>query len=219
MRLRLRQSLNSGQNESRREGLATGIIKEMRKAVRIIMIRDNQLLVMNRNKFGHQYYALVGGGIDVGETAEQALVREVKEETSLNLSRFRPVFIEEAGVPFGTQYVYICDYPGGEAALPDDSPEAQINKLGSNLYKVEWLPLDKLKDSAFLSETLKLAIMNGLKNGWPEQPINIHPRPVQRRSKMARKRDRAFALTMAVFLLYHGHLALVSTFLAATFLP
>jgi 8-oxo-dGTP pyrophosphatase MutT (NUDIX family) len=132
------------------------------------------MLAMHRNKFGQQYYALVGGGIDSGETPEQALVREVKEETSLNISRYRMVFVEEAGDPFGTQYIYLSDYPGGEASLPDSSPEAAINKLGKNLYDVQWLPLDKLKTVPFLSETLKLAILDALKNGWPDEPVTIH---------------------------------------------
>ena len=70
----------------------------MRKAVRVIMLRDNNMLAMHRNKFGQQYYALVGGGIDSGETPEQALVREVKEETSLNISRYRMVFVEEPAI-------------------------------------------------------------------------------------------------------------------------
>jgi 8-oxo-dGTP diphosphatase len=146
----------------------------MRQAVRAIIIRDNQLLVMHRNKFGQEYYSLVGGGVDLGETPEQALVREVKEETSLVISRYRLVFIEEAGHPFGTQLIFVADYPGGEAVLPEESPEAAINKLGKNLYKVEWLPLGQLKDSQFLSETLKNAILHALEQGWPTEPIKIH---------------------------------------------
>ena len=41
--------------------------------VRAIVVKENKLLVMHRNKFGHEYDTLVGGGIDVGETPEQAL--------------------------------------------------------------------------------------------------------------------------------------------------
>ena len=44
----------------------------MRTAVRAIVIKDQSLLVMHRNKFGQEFYALVGGGVDYGESAEQA---------------------------------------------------------------------------------------------------------------------------------------------------
>ena len=55
----------------------------MRTAVRAIIIKDNNLLVMHRNKFGNEYLTLVGGGVELNETKEQALVREVIEETSI----------------------------------------------------------------------------------------------------------------------------------------
>lgn len=146
----------------------------MRKAARAIIILDNNLLVMHRNKFGHEYYTLVGGGVDVGETPEDTLVREVTEETSLRLTQFRHVFIEHADEVFGDQYIYLCEFPGGTVALPDDSDEAQINQLGKNLYTPMWLPLDKLPTVEFLSERLKQAILDGIKNGWPETPRELN---------------------------------------------
>ena len=52
----------------------------MRMAARLVMVRDNHLLVMHRNKFGSEYYALIGGGVDPGESPSDALMREVKGE-------------------------------------------------------------------------------------------------------------------------------------------
>src|SRR5438105_15315498 len=100
----------------------------MRKAVRAIVIKDDYLLVMKRNKFGSEYYTLIGGKIDLNETPEQAIIREVKEETGLDVGNPRLLYIEEAGVPFGTQYIYWCDLVrDGEPKLDSHSPEAPIH--------------------------------------------------------------------------------------------
>ena len=145
----------------------------MRKAVRAIVIHDGKLLVMHRNKFGQLYDALVGGGIDVGETAEQALVRELDEETGVRISNARLVFVEEAGDPYGTQYIFLCDYAGGEPALRPDSIEAKIDEMGKNLYRPGWLPLAELAGTNFLSARLKTAILQAVQNGFPSAPQTL----------------------------------------------
>lgn len=145
----------------------------MRRASRAIIFRGNNLLVMHRNKFGHEYDTLVGGNVEIGESIEQSLVREVREETSLELKNFRCVFVEDAGTMYGVQYVYLCDDPGGEVSLPEDSDEAQINKAGKNLYEPKWLPLSKLHDAPFVSEVLKQAILDGVRQGFPETPRQL----------------------------------------------
>ena len=139
----------------------------MRQAVRAIVIHDNKLLVMHRNKFGQQYYTLVGGGVGLGESPQQALVREIYEETGIQVTNPRHVFEEHAGDPYGTQHIFLCDYAGGEPALHPNSEEAKINKLGANLYTPMWLPLADLPGQPFVSERLKAAILDGLKNGFP----------------------------------------------------
>lgn len=147
----------------------------MRKAVRAIIVKDDALLVMHRNKFGEQYYTLIGGGIWLGESPEHAIAREVKEETTVDIANPRLVFIEEAGVPYGNQYIYLCDYVSGEVSLPAESTEAKIHALGKNLYVPMWLPLAKLPSVPFLSETLKQVLVNALAHGFPQQPQTIVP--------------------------------------------
>ena len=82
----------------------------MRQAVRAIIVRDGHLLVIHRNKFGQEYYTLPGGGIDPGETAEHALLREIHEETTLSAVNPRLVIVEDSGDPYGMQYIYLCQY-------------------------------------------------------------------------------------------------------------
>ncbi len=145
----------------------------MRKAVRAVVVKDDALLVMHRNKFGEEYYTLIGGGIDVGETPEQALMREVHEETSLSLSNSRLVYVEKAGDPYGDQFIYLCNYASGAVALPAESTEARIHALGANLYEPVWLPIKKLADVSFVSEALKGALIKALAQGFPSQPQTI----------------------------------------------
>jgi ADP-ribose pyrophosphatase YjhB (NUDIX family) len=154
-------------------GFYAGVIARpmtMRKAVRAVIIKDKQLLVMHRNKFGTEYETLPGGNIEVGETHEQAVSREVDEESSIAIANPRLVFVEEAGDPYGTQYIYLCDYVSGEAQLRPYSEEAHINKLGQNLYEPRWVDIDKLPQLPFLSEKLKAAILQALATGFPSEP-------------------------------------------------
>lgn len=145
----------------------------MRRAVRAIVIKDGNLLVMHRNKFGKEYETLPGGNIEVGESPEQALLRELGEETSVVVETDRLVFVEHAGDPYGTQYIFLCKYVSGEPTLAPDSEEALINKLGQNLYEPKWVAIQDLPNLPFLSEKLKQAIINAVATEFPIQAIEF----------------------------------------------
>lgn len=145
----------------------------MRTAVRAIIIKNDNLLVMNRNKFGTVYDTLPGGNIEVGETPEQALYREVQEETMVEFANPRLVFIEHAGQLYGDQYIFLCNYLRGEPQLHPQSEEISINELGKNLYKPMWLPFSKLATAPFLSDKLQQRLLEGHNNGWPEKPVEF----------------------------------------------
>lgn len=141
--------------------------------MRAIVFNDNKMLVMKRNKFGSQYCTLPGGGVNINETPDEALYRELQEETGIQVGKSRLVFVEQAGEPYGTQYVYLVDYIDGEPAIQPHALEAKINALGKNLYKPVWLPISELQSSNFLSERLKKAILSGIKQGFPEKVHEI----------------------------------------------
>ena len=145
----------------------------MRKAVRAIVIHDDQILVMHRNKFGEEYDTLPGGNIELGETAEQALYREVEEETMVVFQNPKFVALEHSGDPYGDQYIYLCEYVSGEPQLRPDAEEQAINQMGKNLYNPAWLKLDELASRPFLSQNLKNFILQSVKEGWPTSAVEI----------------------------------------------
>lgn len=146
----------------------------MRRAARAIIIRNNsELLVMHRNKFGTEYDTLPGGNVEMGETIEQALFREVSEETQVVFDEPRLTILEHAGVPYGDQYIFLCQYVSGEPQLHPDSEEEHINKLGKNLYKPDWVSIKDLSSRPFMSEKLKIQILDCVENGWPAVPVEL----------------------------------------------
>lgn len=56
-----------------------------REAVRGIIIRDNKILMIYSKRDGD--YKFPGGGVDEGETFEETLIREVKEESGASVTR------------------------------------------------------------------------------------------------------------------------------------
>jgi 8-oxo-dGTP diphosphatase len=145
----------------------------MRKAVRAIVIKNDHLLVMSRDKFGEKYETLPGGNIEFNESPEEALFRELYEETTIEVQNPRLVIVEHAGLPWGTQYVYLCEYVSGEPTLSQNSEEYLISQLGKNIYEPRWLPLSDLSNMTFRSENLKKTLLHQIANGWPDAAVEI----------------------------------------------
>lgn len=143
-----------------------------RQLARAVIIKEDKLLVMFRNKFGNKYVTLPGGRIEMGETAEQAVLRKIREEAMIEVANPRLVFIDQAEF-YGDQMIYYCEYLSGEPKIDPATHEAAINKLGKNLYEPGWLPLDDLPATKFLSPELRDAIIDAEANGWPDSVIKF----------------------------------------------
>jgi 8-oxo-dGTP diphosphatase len=78
-----------------------------RTATAIIELEDLLLLIKRDTVPFKGYWALPGGRLDPGETVEQTIVREVKEETGLDVEVVRKIGeYHEQGVQEGVEYDY-----------------------------------------------------------------------------------------------------------------
>ena len=80
------------------------------KRVTAIIVRDGKMLLIHRFKNGNDYWVVIGGGVEEGETLEVALEREVLEECGRKLLHFQ--FLgEKAAVIHDHEeihYFYLC---------------------------------------------------------------------------------------------------------------
>ncbi len=152
----------------------TRILRPMRQAVRAIIIEDDKILVMHRDKYGDKYFTLVGGRINDGETQEQALVREIREETGMRVIAARPVYIEEHPSPYNEQTIYLCNVaPHGDAAIQEASEEAVMNQYGMNTHQPYWVSVGSFGKLPFRTPQLQEAIVKAFKKGFPPQPVKL----------------------------------------------
>ena len=56
-----------------------------RPSARAVILRDGKVAMVHSRRFG--YYKFPGGGIEAGETPEEAMIRETREETGLTVRR------------------------------------------------------------------------------------------------------------------------------------
>ena len=146
----------------------------MSKAVRAIIFKEDKMLVMQRNKYGSQYYTLVGGQVTEGEELEEALVREVKEETSLDVTAYQLVYTESHPAPYNEQYIYLCEVASTDnLAISEGAEEDRLNKLDMNIHKPLWVEIRNFATLQFRTPQLQTALLKALKDGFPEQPVSL----------------------------------------------
>lgn len=148
-----------------------------------IIIKDSSLLVMWRSHNGQEYYAFPGGGVEKGEGVEEAVIREVGEETTVNVGLKQLLYKISYSDTGDKQYFYLCDYVSGEPKLAPDSPEEQRNKEGINLFRPMWLPLDSLPKTLLYPLEVRDWLIEDIANGLPRDPRIVSMVFSERRQK------------------------------------
>ena len=115
-----------------------------------IVFKDEKLLAIKRVKKDQEYYVFPGGHIDNGETARDATVREVKEETDVDVAPVRLLykykFFNRKGNPRanGMQSFYLCNYVDG-TPQPTDAEEYTDTTRDNGTYEPTLLDIETLK--------------------------------------------------------------------------
>jgi len=99
----------------------------------VIVRRPGEILMTRKAEWPEGRYSLVAGFLDMGECLEEAVVREVREETGVEITNLR--YIGSQSWPFPSQLMagYVADYAGGEICIEE-----------KELEDVRWFPVDEL---------------------------------------------------------------------------
>jgi len=97
--------------------------------------RDEEILLAQHTKHRNSVYTVLAGFVEVGETLEQTVAREVMEESGLKVKNLRYVSSQPWPFPQSLMMAFMADYDSGEVTI--DPKEL----LDAGWYHFDALPL------------------------------------------------------------------------------
>jgi NAD+ diphosphatase len=99
----------------------------------VLVRRPGELLLIRKSIWPAGRYSLVAGFVDFGECLEEAVAREVLEETGVHVRNVR--YVGSQSWPFPSQLMagFVADYAGGEVVVEE-----------KELEDARWFPLEDL---------------------------------------------------------------------------
>jgi len=146
----------------------------MRVRAGVVLIENGKVALIERHRAGKHYYVFPGGGVDEGETSEQAAIREMEEETGLRVTVQRKL----AEIHFGLseQVYYLVDRLDGEfgTGTGEEFTDSNPDDPTEGVYIPIWMPLEDLSEhgNIFPADVAAL-VLNAVNVGWPVEPIVV----------------------------------------------
>ena len=118
---------------------------QLATAVIVLIHRGDEVLLVHAKNFKTDFYGLVAGFVETGETLEEAVHREVMEETGIKIKNVTYFGSQPWPYPSGLMVGFTADYVSGEIRLQR-----------SELSKGDWFSKDNLPT---IPEKLSIARM------------------------------------------------------------
>ncbi len=125
----------------------------MRHRVCAALIEEQQILMVELHTPSRTFWTLPGGGVESGETKEEAVMREVLEETHLHITIERKLY--EISINQGTETCFLVRRAlGSSAPRLGIDPELPFDQ--QELRTVRFRPLRELHDDPQIARLLTL---------------------------------------------------------------
>lgn len=124
-----------------------------------ILIEDNKILLVQQNLSDKRNWSLPGGRLERGETISQGIIREMKEETGLDVEIIRMLYLCDVEASSNTilHITFLLKRVSGEIELPsnvfDENP----------IHDVRFVPVSELMQYGFSEKFVKM-----IDNNFPD---------------------------------------------------
>ena len=90
---------------------------QLATAIIVLIHRGDEVLLVHARNFKGDFYGLVAGFVETGETLEQAVAREVMEETHLTIKNLTYFGSQPWPYPCGLMVGFMAEYESGDIHL------------------------------------------------------------------------------------------------------
>jgi NAD+ diphosphatase len=102
-------------------------------AMMVLVTRERELLLARANRFPNAMYSALAGFVELGESIEDCIHREVREEVGVEVDQLRYFASQSWPFPHSLMIAFTAEYVSGEARPCDDE-----------IADVQWFSLDAL---------------------------------------------------------------------------
>ena len=143
----------------------------MRNRAGIILIHEGKLALIERHRQGRHYFAYPGGGVDEGETDEQAAIREAEEELGIRVK-----IVKKAAEILRTgrrnQVYFLVDWVDGEFGTGTGEEYGEVDPFHGTYHPL-WMPLEEILEKNVVPHGLAELTVRSHREGWQDSVV-IH---------------------------------------------
>lgn len=137
----------------------------MHKSVRGVIKKDGGIILIHRIKpredgTYREYYTIPGGKMEIGETEEQTVVREVKEELGINVEPEKKIIEYNSDYDNSIQIFYLCKYIDGDIGT-GNGPEITDKSSYKGVFEPVIVKQDQIKKINLVPEEIKKILVDG----------------------------------------------------------
>jgi 8-oxo-dGTP pyrophosphatase MutT (NUDIX family) len=147
----------------------------MRVRAGIVLIKENKVALIERHRAGLDYFVFPGGGVDEGETPEQAAIRETMEELGIEVKIKQKVAEINLG-PKSRQIYFLVEHISGEFGTGngEEFTDSDPNDPDEGIYVAIWMPIAELprRTNIYPVDVSKL-VVKSVQDGWRKKPLFV----------------------------------------------